>query len=276
MRNPIADKNRASWNAYSAGYTALEHTDRKIQAIADNPASAFHHTTWALLRSVLPDFAGLRVCVPSSGDNHAAFAFAQLGARVTSCDISENQLASAERIARQRGWDIDFRQADTMTLENVPSSAYDLVYASNGVHVWINDLPAMYQSIARILQPGGWYALYEIHPFQRPFADRLWEQPTVQKSYDCTGPFESEDNVTFHWRLQDMLNALLGAGLTLRRLEELFAEKDYEDPDWIPCEQKVEEPNRVYDRAEVDRMYDWRYNPMAALPQLFSVLAEKK
>ncbi len=276
MSNPVSAKNRASWNALSAGYSAREHADPVIRAIADHPARAFHHAAWELLRSVFPSFEGLRVCIPSSGDNHAAFALAQLGAQVTSCDISENQLANAERVARQYGWDIAFRQADTMALEGVPSEAYDFVYTSNGVHVWINDLAAMYRNIARVLKPGGRYVLFEIHPFQRPFDGRLWEQPTVKKPYDCTGPFESEQDVTFGWRLQDILNALLDAGLSMRRLEELFAEKNYEDPDWIPCEQKLREPDRVYDRAEVDRMYDWRCNPMAALPLWFSVLAEKE
>jgi len=36
------------------------------------------------------ELKGKKICVPSSGDNHVVFAFALLGAKVTSCDIAEN------------------------------------------------------------------------------------------------------------------------------------------------------------------------------------------
>lgn len=32
-------------------------------------------------------------------------------------------------------------------------------------YAWISDLNAMYQSIARVLRPGGLSVLYELHPF---------------------------------------------------------------------------------------------------------------
>ena len=59
------------------------------------------------------------VCVPSSGDNLAVFAFALLGARVVSCDISQNQLDYARQIAVREGFDasISWVCTDTMTLD---------------------------------------------------------------------------------------------------------------------------------------------------------------
>jgi SAM-dependent methyltransferase len=273
--NPIADKNRQSWNGGAARYAAEFHNDEKINIILNNPASAFHHTTWALINAALPSLKGKRVCVPSSGDNHAVFAFARLGARVTSCDISENQLANAEIAAKRHGLDIEFIQADTMTLESVPSDTYDFVYTSNGVHVWINDLPGMYRAVHRIMKPGAVYIMYEIHPFCRPFDGNNLEQLTVIKPYSSTGPFESDIEVTFGWRIQDIVNAMLDAGLILRHMEEMNAEINYEDPDWIPLMQKLAEPEHTYSKAEVERMYDWHVNPMAALPDLLSMTAEK-
>jgi ubiquinone/menaquinone biosynthesis C-methylase UbiE len=56
---------------------------------------------------------------------------------VTSTDIAENQLKNASKIANANGWEIDFRQADSMTLDGIPDSEFDLAYTSNGVHVWI-------------------------------------------------------------------------------------------------------------------------------------------
>jgi hypothetical protein len=54
------------------------------------------------------DLEGKRVCVPASGDNTAVFAFHLLGARVTSTDISAEQLKNAQTIALEHGWGIEF------------------------------------------------------------------------------------------------------------------------------------------------------------------------
>ena len=67
-----------------------------------------------------------------------------------SCDISENQLAHARQVAVREGLGdaIEFVCADTMKLEGIPDGGYDLVYTSNGVHVWLNDLETMKKTMS--------------------------------------------------------------------------------------------------------------------------------
>lgn len=268
----MSEKNKIRWNKSAAAYTVFNHSERFMNRILENPANAFHHTTWEVIQKFMPDFRGKRICVPSSGDNHAVFAFAMLGATVTSCDISENQLANAERIAKQYGWDqsIEFVCADTMKLDGIKDSTYDFVYTSNGVHVWIDDLNSMYRNIYRIMKPGGVYIMYEIHPFLRPFD----AQVKIKKPYDATGPFESEDETTFDWRVMDFQNAILDAGLRLTHVEEMYAEKDYDWPFWIPYRELAKGATATHE--EVDRMFDWRNNPMAALPNWICLAAKKE
>jgi len=67
-----------------------------------------------------------------------------------------------------------------MTLEGIADSEYDLVYTSNGVHVWINDLKVMYQSFYRVLREAGYYIYFETHPFIRPFDDSGSENQSDQ------------------------------------------------------------------------------------------------
>ena len=268
----MSNKNKASWNEGAAAYSALCHSEMIIKKIIENPANAFHRTTWEMIQKYIPDLRGKKICVPSSGDNHAVYAFAMLGASVTSCDIAENQLINAERIAREYGWDasIEFICADTMRLDGIADSAYDFVYTSNGVHVWIDDLPGMYRNIFRIMKPGGVYIMYEIHPFQRPFDD----DAKIKKPYDATGPFESKAEITFGWRVMDIMNAMMDAGLTVVHIEEMFAEKNYDWPFFISLEDKLKGVTAT--REEVDRMYDWHNNPMAALPNWISIVAKKE
>lgn len=191
---------------------------------------------------------------------------------MTSCDIAENQLENACKIAKREGLEdaIDFVCADTMKLDGIENGAYDLVYTSNGVHVWLDDLEAMYRNVYRVLKPGGLNIVYEVHPFMRPFGEEL----KVLKPYDAVGPFENEDIVTFDWRMQDFLNAMMESGLRLMHMEEMFSEKSYEAPFWLPMGEIVR--GVQVSREEVDRMYDWKQNPTMALPQWMCIVGKKE
>lgn len=61
--------------ADSEWYNSLR-TDEKIEALISNPASAFHPTVFDLTIKYIPDLKDKGILLPSSGDNHAAFAFA--------------------------------------------------------------------------------------------------------------------------------------------------------------------------------------------------------
>lgn len=265
MENGI-EKITEYWNQRSGRYYREWGTEEQISEIIRNPESAFHPATFSMIKEAFPDLAGKKVCVPSSGDNKAVFAFHLMGAKVTSVDISVKQIENAAAVANTNGWDIEFVCDDTMQLSKVKSNEYDFVYTSNGVHVWINDLHSMYRNIYRILKANGTYILYEIHPFSRPFEDDT-TKIIVQKPYDCTGPFGEVPH--YHWRMQDIVNALCASGLTMLHLEEMAAE--YSDSYWF----KSAEQRNSMSREEIDKLYDWRSNPLAALPAWVSISARK-
>lgn len=265
----IVGKNRKNWDDYSDAYLRFKHDEKMLERIVKDPSAAFEKGTWQQIGRCVGSLKGKRVCVPSSGDNLAAFAFALMGAEVTSCDISEKQLGAAEIIAGRLGCTIEFQRADTMTLEGIEDEKFDLVYTSNGVHVWLNDLPGMYRNVCRILKNGGVYVMCDVHPFQRPFGEKM----QVVKHYASVGPFEDEYNVTFAWRVQDIMNAMAESGLRFVHMEEMHDEKDYDYPFWLPLEEAVS--GVKVPREEVDRLYDWRQNPAMAIPQWLCIVCEK-
>lgn len=266
MKN-VNDKIAASWDetADSDWYNSLR-TEQVIKEILEKPQSAFHQTTWKVIHEVFPDLNGVKICVPSSGDNQAVFAFAALGAKVVSCDISQRQLWHAERIAKSHGLAVEFSLQNTMELSGIRSGEYDLVYISEGVHVWIDDLLSMYRSIYRILKPGGAYINYELHPINRPIKDDPGKI-NIAKPYSDIGPFHDKTN--YHWRMQDIINAIASSGLIIKNLQEMFDEKE-KGHFWFYSDKRAE-----LSQDEIDMYYDWRKNPQAALPQWFSICAIK-
>ncbi|GGD84386.1 class I SAM-dependent methyltransferase [Paenibacillus nasutitermitis] len=256
-----------NWNQWSETWYRRYRTDEAISKIINRPESAFHPAVFAMIKNAFPDLHGKRVCVPSSGDNHAVFAFHLMGANVTSCDISEKQLENSSVIAQKQGWNIEFICADTMKLDSIKSDAFDFVYTSNGVHVWINDLHAMYQNIYRILKNNGSYIMFDIHPFMRPFGIQAAEKINVVKPYDSTGPFGEVP--TFKWRIQDIMNAITSSSLCVSHMEEMYAE---DGSFWVD---ESKEDGASLSKQELDELCNWQSNPLAALPQWLSIHAVK-
>ena len=174
------------WNSVSDSdwYMSLR-TDEQILKLQENPAFAFHPAVFELIKKYMGEVSGKHILLPSSGDNHAAFAFAIMGAKVTSADISERQLENAKTISDRIGLDMEFVCDNTMELEHIKDNVYDLVYTSNGTLSWIDDLTGMYQNIKRVLKNAGYSFMYDVHPFNRPFSGEAWSEPKIIKSYHC-------------------------------------------------------------------------------------------
>jgi SAM-dependent methyltransferase len=256
------DKIIMQWNQWSDDdWYVNKRTDEIIRKIVNKPETAFHNKTLEVIKSYFPRMEGLKICVPASGDNLAVFAFALMGAEVTSADISNRQIENAKAIAERLGLNIRFICEDSLSFTKLESSYYDLVYTSNGVNVWIDDLSKMYGNFRRVLKENGVYILYDVHPFTRPL-NKETNGVEIIKPYDSIGPFDEPDQ--YHWRVQDFLNSLLTAGFKLEQMQELYAEFGTY---WFDIGEVL--PVNAID------YYDWRKNPRAALPQ-WILLASRK
>lgn len=252
-------KDRWNETAGSEWYQSLR-TDDIINELVKNPSNAFHPAVYNLINKYIPDLRNKKVLLPSSGDNHAAFAFALLGAKVTSADISERQLEFAKDIADRINLKIHFVCDDTANLSNFSDNSFDLIYTSNGTHTWITDLTTMYKNIHRVLTPTGFSIMYDVHPFNRPFTGEPWKVPTIKKPYTETMPH-------CHWRLQDLINSMICAKLSIKEIEELQA---VNASFWFSYEELIKQSSE-----NLEKINNWEYNPMAALPAWISIVAQK-
>ena len=266
------ESTQAEWDAFSDEYFAREGEEYRItlQKIMESPQRAFPREVWEMLQETFPDLTGKKVLVPSCGDSYAVFGLHLLGADVMAADLSSQQIKNARRRAEEQGWDIPFVQADSMTLESLPDDTYDLVYTSNGPHVWISVLPMLYNSFLRVLKPGGRYIFFAVHPFNRPFMDgRPKKVHVLGRRIKVAKPYTAVEEGHYHWRVEDFTRALLGAGFILNDFRELMPYKD----DLMPYAWQY----KTYKAREKDKYakYDWRKFPPAALPAWLAMRAMK-
>lgn len=265
--NEMHEANRRYWDTNAESWQQLRDQDELWRRCPAQPELGFAGAALELILGLVGELRGKDVCVIGSGDNYAAFALAGLGAKVTSTDISAQQLAVASERAQQLGLDIRFVCADAADLAAVGGEAFDLVCSSNGFFVWIAEPFRVLSEVHRVLRVGGYYIFYDVHPFLRPWKDQI-RPIQMEKPYFETGPFTSDQGggkvYEFHWTLQDILNALAEAGLSLRRMAESPAAdaRFWQDFSYLP--------------GTDQSLLDWRRNPRAGLPVWLTVAAEKR
>ena len=262
----MGGKIKTEWNDRSDGYYQDSMNDYPM--ILENPERAFPAAVLPLIKKYIGNLHGKKVCVPSSGDNVAVFGFYLLGAKVTSCDIAENQLKNAKILARKFNFSgIEFICQDSMKLDAINDGEYDLVYTSNGVHVWIDDLPIMYKNFNRILKKGGYNIFFETHPMIRPFDNYTYEVK-IKKLYEDVGP---DDELTYGWRTQDFVNAVISAGFAIKEMQEFHSlPEDLEAHNYLRIREEHKDKYKWYGDT-----FDWKVNPWAALPQALCLCSQK-
>lgn len=249
------------WNETSDSewYRSLR-TEERLSRLREDPRTAFYPGVLEMLEKHIGDFRGKKILLPSSGDNHAAFALALMGAKVTSADISERQLENAKKISDEWNLNIEYVCANTKYLSEFDDETFDLVYTSNGTLSWIDDLNEMYRNIERVLKKGGYSAMYDVHPFTRPFTMEAWKAPEIRKSYSDVFP-------DLHWRVQDIINANAQAGMRILEMEEIpSADASF----WYTFEEL-----KLKTAEDTSNINDWKCNPMAAIPAWIAMIAQK-
>ena len=210
------------------------HDRRGTWRIAhEQPEKVFLEQELALIGEI----EGRQVCVLGSGDNLAVFAFAGMGAQVTSVDISSGQLAVARDRAAELGLEVEFVEADVTDLHGLESGRFDLVYTADHVGVWVSDLRGFYREAIRILRRKGLFLITEYHPFRRIWKDRE-DRLELMCSYHHSGPHEYDvENLLqensdearqfeFHWTVAQYLNAVIEQGADLVRFDEIGDEAE--------------------------------------------------
>lgn len=162
-------------------------------------------------------------------------AWARHGAIATGVDLSNESIALAAALSRDLDIPATFICSDVLDLDQHLQGQFDIVFTSYGILHWLRDLDRWAQVIVHFLKPGGFFYIVEDHPFMRIFSSDpdlvikpdnpyfFSKEPyraETQGSY-ATG-FVGETRTYYMWdhSLGEVLNSLIGAGLSLEFLHE--------------------------------------------------------
>jgi SAM-dependent methyltransferase len=169
------------------------------------------------IRELLPDLTGRHVLHEQCGTGEASAELAGLGGLVTGIDVSEQPLVSA----RARFPEVVFLQADPHALPvNLRRRRFDLVYGA-GLLPYLHDLDGWAGDAAAALRTGGTLLVVDLHP-----AGACLDGTTLRWRDDYFGGVlvvgnRQQPQLTLRlWRLAEIVNAVVRAGLAVRSLDE--------------------------------------------------------
>jgi SAM-dependent methyltransferase len=229
--------NRAHWDALASahGQDAYYDTEALIAG-----ADSLSEVEAAGVREAIGAVAGLDVLHLQCHIGFDAISLARRGARVVGADFSPASLEKARALARRCEVRAEFVEAEATSLPVDLHNRFDLVYATMGVLVWIDDVRAWMRSAAAALRGGGKLLVVEVHPLYTMMESvdplRL-DFPYVNdgpRAFDEPGSYAGADlsvaataSVNYAHSLGEIVNAALAAGLKIEHLEE-HVEADFD------------------------------------------------
>jgi len=232
-RKEYTASNRAAWNQ-----TAPIHEKRRFEQLLKDFRGQGYSLLDPIETAILKEIGveGKAVAHLCCNNGRELLSVKNLGAgRCVGFDISEAFLDQGQRLAEAAGLACEFVQTDVHDLPATYDRSFDLVYVTIGALGWLPDVREFFRVAARLLRPGGWLFMYEIHPIIDMFegSDR-GDPPRLQHSYFHEPPFvdtsgldyygmtnyESSPSHWFHHKLSDITSGCVDAGLRMTRFQE--------------------------------------------------------
>ena len=225
--------NRVAWNniANSKHGWFAPVDDETIDAARKGDWSIRLTGTKPIPKSWLGDVAEKDVLVLAGGGGHQGPVLAAAGARVTVADISEQQLAIDDRVAKQNDLTLRTMLADMQNLGGIADDSFDLIVNPCSTNFCPNVLPVWHEC-QRVLRKGGALIAGVINPVNYLFDAAAMEKGgfvvrhripysdldlTETEQEQTLGP---ERPIDFGHTLTDLIGGQLKAGLQLTHFME--------------------------------------------------------
>ncbi|MDN4606939.1 class I SAM-dependent methyltransferase [Sporosarcina highlanderae] len=229
----MSERNRIGWsqNAYKAWVS--RHGTPK-QYAEELKADPIKKVSYYLER--VGDVDGKRILNLLGSKGNKAVCFALLGADVTVVDISVENKRYAFELAEAAGVSINYIVKDVLDIQSEELSSFDIVILEMGVLHYFIDLIPLFRMVSNHLKEDGLFIVRDYHPFVSKvlgFVDGEVEFDGDYFSEECIevdvaySTLLTEEkrgdlykNVIKHWTISEVINALISAGLIIRKMQE--------------------------------------------------------
>jgi SAM-dependent methyltransferase len=190
---------------------------------------------WSSILAVLPDIQGADIVDLGCGFGwFARWAASQGAASVLGLDLSRNMLDRARRDTKSPV--VHYAIADLEHLD-LPAESFNLAYSSLAFH-YVEDFRRLARTVFRSIVQGGHFVFTIEHPIYMAPARPGWQVgPDGKKTWPIdryaiegirTTDWLAKGVVKHHRTIGTTLNTLIGAGFTIRHVEE-----------WRPTDEQV-------------------------------------
>jgi ubiquinone/menaquinone biosynthesis C-methylase UbiE len=179
----------------------------------------------AALLDLAGDVRGLRLADLACGQGRITRELARRGATVVGIDVSEGLLAKALAAERDTRLGVSYRHGDVSHASTLAGELFDGVVCNYGLSD-IDDLDGALATVARVLEPAGWFVFAILHPCFPGWDDDAPSSWPARDGYFREGWWQAH-NTGFrgkvganHRTLSTYLNALTRRGLQLEAVAE--------------------------------------------------------
>ena len=152
-------------------------------------------------------------------------------------DLSHEFIKQGQELAQTGNIDCELIQADVYKLGSNYEGQFDISYITAGTLTCLPDLDSFFSVISKLLKPGAWLFMQEIHPIMDMFtmepSERIrWlrlkypyfmKTPYLAKKgldYYRSSVYKAKPFYRFHHKFSDIIQALLDNDLEIETIEE--------------------------------------------------------
>ncbi|WP_299811186.1 class I SAM-dependent methyltransferase [uncultured Shewanella sp.] len=194
-----------------------KHAQEYDLAVQDNVYNA--HLERPSLQAMLDDMNGLDILDLGCGTGvYPQFLIEQGAAKVTCFDVSEQMVAIVNSKFGDRV--MAYSQDLSNGLPKEVSNTTDVIICPLVIH-YIEDLPALFKEVYRVLKPGGYMVFSTHHPFadfECSHSGNYFERELVKEVWDTVG--QPVDVMFYRRSLTEIMDAITTNSLAVTQVSE--------------------------------------------------------
>jgi len=233
-----AERNREAWNEVAPIHRKGRKVDLRQEVVQDSFNVLEEVEIEALGRIGV---SGKEVAQLCCNNGRELISILKMGAAYgVGFDISDGFVQEARDLAALSGTRCDFVRSNVLDIGHEHDEAFDLLIFTVGALCWLDDLKPLFAVVARLLRPGGYLFIHELHPFTDMMAVKedeeydAGDELKIVRSYFKEEPwieddgldyiggttYEAKTTISFPHSMSETISAIAASGLVILELRE--------------------------------------------------------